>query len=43
MNLSSIDWRKLLVAIFKYAAAALAGGVGVSTLEGCASVPMFIF
>lgn len=43
MTFSDIEWRKILVALLKYVAAALAGGVGVSTLVGCASVPMFIF
>ena len=34
---------KLLLAFIKYLVAAVGGALGMSFIEGCASVPLFVF
>lgn len=34
---------KIMLAILKYLVAAVAGALGMSVVEGCAAVPLFVF
>ena len=34
---------KILLALIKYIVAAVAGALGMSVIEGCAAVPLFVF
>lgn len=41
-SLASVNWKKIIFEILKYALGAVLGGVGVAA-SGCASVPVFCF